>query len=113
MTEIIETNGHALATVPEPELKDPTNEEVKRRKLTELYMALKLASDLSGKCHFYTYQLDKFKDAGKEASDYELNEMFKDLLTAEAHIEVTKKAFDVAKRELTAAMTVKILEQFR
>lgn len=71
-----------------------------------------MASDISEKCHFHNYSLNKLKD-GAILEDYTLQDIFKDLLSAEAHLEVTRKAFDIAKDQLTMLMTSKIMEQFK
>lgn len=82
---------------------------IRKPKCTDLYRALKLASEVSGKVHFYSYSVDKLKN-GEEVDDYYLNDIMKDLLLAECHLELTRKSFEVAKQQLGLAMQTKLFQ---
>ena len=47
-----------------------------------------------------------------EIDTYKLDEIFKDLLFAEAHLEMTRQAFSLAKREVAKAQGSKLMEEF-
>lgn len=80
--------------------------------VSELYRALKMAADISAKVVFHTYRLDDLKN-GKELDDYEWERLFGDLLSCEAHLELAKKFFEIARTEIQKGMAVDLFKQFK
>lgn len=95
-------------------MEQETNNEVPaviKPKVTDLYRALKLASELSSRCHFSSYDVDRIKDKpADKIDDYTLDTLFKELLFAEAHLQNAQRAIEVAKAQVLKVQGSKLFE---
>lgn len=94
-------------------MSDPTAEvpAIQNPKITDLYRILKVASDLSQKLSFSSYQFESLKTK-QELDDYKLDSLFAEILSSEAYIDVCRAAFASAKQALQQHMTQNIFKQF-